>query len=156
RRAGHSYSVDARGRRNLGRAQGSFTTTACGNRDLKSSTSVVAGLGRCTLFASRSRDCKSSAGGLDMSRTDGLSRLVVIRLMLRRTETSQFRFFAALVILMMIASPCLWSQGSVTIFGSVTDTAGALVPGVIIKVTNTQTGAIRNAVSGPTGDYVVV
>ncbi|MEK7405761.1 MAG: carboxypeptidase-like regulatory domain-containing protein, partial [Acidobacteriota bacterium] len=48
-----------------------------------------------------------------------------------------------------------WGQGSVTIFGSVTDSSGAVVPGVGVAVTNTATGVARSTVSDPTGNYVV-
>jgi len=48
-----------------------------------------------------------------------------------------------------------WGQGSVTIFGTVTDPSGAVVPGVSIAVTNRATGASRTAATGAGGGYVV-
>ncbi len=48
-----------------------------------------------------------------------------------------------------------WGQGSVTIFGSVTDSSGAVVPGVAVTVTNTATGVARSTVSDATGNYIV-
>ena len=58
------------------------------------------------------------------------------------------------VLLAMATNLC--GQGSVTIFGTVTDAAGAVVPGVRVTVTNTLTGATRAVLSGSTGDYVAV
>jgi hypothetical protein len=49
----------------------------------------------------------------------------------------------------------LWGQGTVTIFGSVQDASGAVIPGAEVTVTNTQTGIVRSTVANATGDYVV-
>lgn len=64
---------------------------------------------------------------------------------------SGFRFCLAATLL---ASLC-WGQGSVTIFGNVTDSSGAVVPGVSVTVTNTATGVARSTVSDATGNYIV-
>ncbi|MPY89712.1 MAG: hypothetical protein GEU99_17545 [Luteitalea sp.] len=48
-----------------------------------------------------------------------------------------------------------FSQGSVTIFGTVTDTTGAMVPGAMITAANTQTGLERETVSDTQGSYAI-
>src|SRR5580704_10200895 len=42
-----------------------------------------------------------------------------------------------------------------TLIGTVTDKTGAVVPGVTVTVTNQGTGAVRTAVTGAQGDYLV-
>ncbi len=54
-----------------------------------------------------------------------------------------------------LGASLVWAQGSVTIFGTVTDPSGAAVPGVSITVTNRATGASRTVATGATGGYVV-
>ncbi len=57
--------------------------------------------------------------------------------------------------LMLLACGIAWPQGSVTIFGNVTDNSGAVVLGARITVTNAETGLARTAASDATGNYVV-
>ncbi len=59
-------------------------------------------------------------------------------------------FVAALAV-----SPLLFAQGSVTIYGTVTDPVGAAVAGAAISATNPATGQTRQAVSGADGAYVI-
>src|SRR5574340_1563039 len=60
------------------------------------------------------------------------------------------------LLFLMLLSCCLaWPQGSVTIFGNVTDNSGAVVLGARITVTNAETGLARTAASDATGNYVV-
>lgn len=47
-----------------------------------------------------------------------------------------------------------YGQGTVTIYGTVTDTSGSLIPGTAVKITQVETGQTRNAVSNERGDYV--
>lgn len=46
------------------------------------------------------------------------------------------------------------AQGTVTIYGTVSDKSGAVVPNVEITITNTLTGASRSVKSNDTGNYV--
>ena len=55
----------------------------------------------------------------------------------------------------LFAAATLWGQGSVTIFGTITDSTGAVLPNIAVTVTNTQTGAVRQTVSAAAGAYVV-
>ncbi len=47
-----------------------------------------------------------------------------------------------------------WGQGSVTIYGTVTDSTGSLIPGASVTITQTATGQARQVVSNERGDYV--
>src|SRR5215471_15462298 len=48
-----------------------------------------------------------------------------------------------------------WAQGTATISGAVKDPSGAVLPGVEVKVTQTETNVARVAVTNETGSYVV-
>jgi len=52
-------------------------------------------------------------------------------------------------------APFARPQGSVTIFGTVTDPSGAVVPGATIRVAHGETGSVRQTVTGETGSYVL-
>lgn len=59
-------------------------------------------------------------------------------------------------VFVLAAMPsALWAQGSVTLFGTVTDPSGGVIPGVSITVTHRQTGAARQTTSDQAGNYVV-
>src|SRR6185369_11209228 len=47
-----------------------------------------------------------------------------------------------------------WAQGTATISGSVKDMTGAVLPGVEVKVTQTETSVARMTVTNETGSYV--
>ncbi len=71
-------------------------------------------------------------------------------------KISRFAALAALaVILAHSGANKLQAQGSVTIYGSVTDSSGAVVPGVNVTVTNQQTGLVRQTSSDENGNYLV-
>ena len=55
--------------------------------------------------------------------------------------------------LVLLASSA-FAQGTVTIFGTVQDKTGSVVPGVDVTITNTLTGAARAVKSNDTGNYV--
>lgn len=58
----------------------------------------------------------------------------------------------ALCLILLVSSA--FAQGTVTIFGTVQDKSGAVIPNVEISVTNTLTGAARTVRSNETGNYV--
>ncbi len=60
-----------------------------------------------------------------------------------------------LLVSILAGSAALYGQGSVTIFGAVTDTSGAAVPSVAVTATNSATGVSRRTTSGPDGNYVL-
>ena len=60
-----------------------------------------------------------------------------------------------LVIAFALFSTSLWAQGTAQIIGGIEDPTGALLPGVEITATQTDTGITRTAVSNETGAYVL-
>src|SRR5438552_9055772 len=48
-----------------------------------------------------------------------------------------------------------WAQSTATISGSVKDTTGAVLPGVEVKVMQTETSVSRTTVTNETGSYVL-
>ena len=59
------------------------------------------------------------------------------------------------LILSTIMSAAGWAQSTATINGSVKDMTGAVLPGVEVKVTQTETGVARTTVTNETGSYVL-
>jgi len=49
----------------------------------------------------------------------------------------------------------IWAQATAQISGAVRDQSGAVLPGVEVTVTQTDTGVTRTAVSNETGNYVL-
>ena len=62
------------------------------------------------------------------------------------------RLLAAGVLL----AGAVWAQGTATIYGTVTDASGAVVPGAGVTATHVQTGATRQATTDQNGDYILV
>src|SRR5687767_6647720 len=48
-----------------------------------------------------------------------------------------------------------WAQGTAQITGTVRDQSGAVLPGVDVKATQSDTGIARSAVSNETGSYIL-
>jgi hypothetical protein len=61
------------------------------------------------------------------------------------------KYFAAWFGLMI--GSFLWGQGSAQMNGTVRDQSGSAVPGAVIKITQTATGAVRTANSSDDGQY---
>src|SRR2546428_13562857 len=61
----------------------------------------------------------------------------------------------ALLISICVASSNVWAQATAEISGTARDQSGAVLPGVEIPVTKTETGGIRNSVTNETGSYVL-
>ena len=58
-------------------------------------------------------------------------------------------------LLAIFGSVSLWAQATAQISGAVTDQTGAAVAGVVIKATQTATGAVRSIVSDQAGSYAL-
>jgi hypothetical protein len=56
---------------------------------------------------------------------------------------------------MLLLASSAFAQGTVTIYGTVADKSGGVLPGVEVTITNTLTGAARAVVTNETGGYVV-
>src|SRR5437763_11039592 len=66
-----------------------------------------------------------------------------------------FSFAAVLVLLALCSLPLMAQQSSSAIQGTVTDSAGAVVPNAKVTVRNTGTGLERVAQTDTAGDYSV-
>ncbi|MEX2263069.1 MAG: carboxypeptidase regulatory-like domain-containing protein [Bryobacteraceae bacterium] len=60
------------------------------------------------------------------------------------------------VLLLLVFAAAAFAQGTATIYGTVTDNTGAVVPGAAVTVTSTLTGATRQVNTDEAGNYVVV
>jgi len=60
-----------------------------------------------------------------------------------------------LALAVLVCSACLFGQGSVTIFGTVTDASGGAVPQAAVVIANDQTGVTRQAQAEANGTYIV-
>src|SRR5437868_14368155 len=62
-----------------------------------------------------------------------------------------------LCLLFVIAVTCVnvWGQATAQISGAVHDQSGAVLPGVEVTATQTDTGSSRTAVTNETGSYVL-
>src|SRR4029450_8160021 len=61
--------------------------------------------------------------------------------------------FTAL-ILFFVTAPA-WAQATAELNGRVTDSSGAVLPGVTVTATQTATGLVRTAVTDETGSYLL-
>src|ERR1044072_4889056 len=64
------------------------------------------------------------------------------------------RLFFALTFC-VLTSGNLWAQATAQISGAVKDQSGAVLPGVEVTVTQTDTGVSRSVVTNETGSYVL-
>src|SRR6188508_232148 len=64
------------------------------------------------------------------------------------------RFFCGALILLLTASAA-WAQATAQLSGTVRDESGAVLPGVTVTATQTETGLVRTAVTEGTGDYLL-
>src|SRR5947199_2655824 len=62
-------------------------------------------------------------------------------------------FFACLMVVMVCGN--VWAQATAQISGSVQDQSGAVLPGVEVAATQTETGVKRTTVTNETGTYVL-
>ena len=59
------------------------------------------------------------------------------------------------ILILLLTACAAWAQGTAQLSGTVRDESGGVLPGVSITVTQTNTSAIRTAVSDETGGYVI-
>ena len=58
-------------------------------------------------------------------------------------------------VLLILATTGLWAQATAQISGTVRDQSSAVLPGVEVTATQTDTGIARSAVTNETGSYVL-
>src|SRR5437016_1325285 len=67
------------------------------------------------------------------------------------------KFFSAFagILIFVVSSGDGWAQATAQISGTVKDQSGAVLPGVEVTVTQTDTGIARTTVTNETGSYVL-
>src|SRR5919109_3791895 len=65
------------------------------------------------------------------------------------------RYFGIALLVSFISGAQVWAQGTAQISGTVKDPTGAVLPGVEVTATQTETGIARMTVSNETGAYVL-
>src|SRR5216117_1223704 len=65
--------------------------------------------------------------------------------------------FSILAAMLVLALTCgdMWAQATAQITGTVKDQTGAVLPGVEVTATQTDTGIARTAVTNETGSYIL-
>src|SRR5689334_5949620 len=58
-------------------------------------------------------------------------------------------------VILLFSPSAIWAQATAQVAGTVRDQSGAVLPGVEIVTTQTDTGATRTAVTNETGSYVL-
>jgi len=62
---------------------------------------------------------------------------------------------STLVMILVLRCALIWAQATAEISGTVRDQSGAVLPGVEITATQTQTGVVRRTVTNETGFYAL-
>src|SRR6476660_947010 len=68
------------------------------------------------------------------------------------------KFFRWMVLTLMVSAlscASIWAQATAQISGTVKDQSGAVLPGVEVTATQTDTGIVRTTVTNETGSYVL-
>ena len=69
--------------------------------------------------------------------------------------TLSFRHGFAAALIFVLSSTLAWAQATAQLSGTVRDESGAVLPGVTVTATQTDTGVTRTAVSDESGAYVL-
>jgi hypothetical protein len=59
------------------------------------------------------------------------------------------------VLILLLTAGATWAQGTAQLSGTVRDESGAVLPGVTVTVTQTDTGLVRTFVTDDTGGYLL-
>src|SRR4051812_29531788 len=71
-----------------------------------------------------------------------------------RTASAQRPNCARLAWLLALSSLCAWSQTQLaTVFGTISDPSGAVIPGAQVTIVNQSTGLKRGSLTDATGQY---
>src|SRR6187399_2867486 len=68
---------------------------------------------------------------------------------------SSLKGFSIVLSSLLIISGVAWAQGTAQLNGRVTDESGAILPGVTVTATQTDTGFTRTVVTDDTGNFVM-
>lgn len=68
---------------------------------------------------------------------------------------NQVRGFVTCAVVIAITATSAWAQATANVSGTVRDQSGAVLPGVTVTATQTDTGLIRTTVSNETGSYAL-
>ena len=79
-----------------------------------------------------------------------------LRAMSTKTALCRLASLAVLLVLISLTLPAARAQMSSGITGIISDASGAVVPGAVINVKNTETGALRTATTNESGRYFVL
>src|SRR5262245_11076199 len=66
-----------------------------------------------------------------------------------------FLYLTAVGLVCVLSCGALWAQATAQISGTARDQSGAVLPGVEVTATQTETGIVRNTVTNETGSYVL-
>ena len=86
-------------------------------------------------------------------RTPGLERSTFVKFLLGGADAKTGTRVSSDWIGVRVHAGALAQQGTTEIGGQVVDAQGAVLPGVNIVITNEDTGATRELISGPEGSY---
>src|SRR5215467_7779516 len=79
---------------------------------------------------------------------------IMISNVLAVTNCLSYRPWILLAISLASFSVCAWSQTQLaTVFGTITDPSGAVVPGAQVTIVNQSTGLTRETLTDMTGQY---
>src|SRR6516164_2339255 len=65
------------------------------------------------------------------------------------------KYLSIALLISVCAASNIWGQATAQISGTARDQSGAVLPGVDIKATQTETGVTRDTVTNETGSYVL-
>src|SRR5690242_14020300 len=60
-----------------------------------------------------------------------------------------------ILLLVLLSASAVWAQGTAQLSGTVRDESGAVLPGVTVTVTQTNTGLVRTTVTEANGAYLL-
>src|SRR5881394_2964865 len=65
------------------------------------------------------------------------------------------RFCSLSALILLLLAGAAWAQATAQLSGTVRDSSGAVLPGVTVTVTQTDTGLVRTGVTDETGAYLL-
>ncbi|MSO30844.1 MAG: carboxypeptidase regulatory-like domain-containing protein, partial [Acidobacteria bacterium] len=72
-----------------------------------------------------------------------------------RDSMKRFLLVFSVSVVILLISSSAWAQATAQMTGTVRDDSGAVLPGVTVTVTQTDTGVTRTVVTEGSGSYVI-